>query len=212
MTVLTFTKSGTKATTAAKLDKSVFGVEVKNHHLLKEAYLTVLANKRHAAATTKKRGEVRGGGIKPWRQKGTGRARVGSIRSPIWRGGGITFGPTGDQNYTRSMPTAIKRLALRQALSVQAAANKLFVIETFEAKDGKVKPAVSLLSKIGATGRTVVVVDVKDAAVVSATRNVANVDAVYVKYLTVRDVMDADSIVITQKSLDVIHEWLGGAK
>jgi large subunit ribosomal protein L4 len=212
MTVLTFTKSGAKATTPAKLDKAVFGLEVRQHTLLKEAYLTVLSNKRSAAAKTKRRGQVRGGGIKPWRQKGTGRARVGSIRSPIWRGGGIIFGPTGEQNYTRVLPTAVKRQALRQALSLQAAANKLFIIETFETKEGKVKPTLDLLSKIGATGKTLIVVSEKDALVDKATRNLTNVHAVFVKYLNVRDLMDADSVVVSQKSLDIIHEWLGGAK
>src|SRR5262245_30665646 len=100
MSVATYTKTGNKATTAAKLDKGVFAVEIKNHDLLKQAYLAYLANGRVNLAVVKKRGEVRGGGRKPWRQKGTGRARFGSSRNPIWRGGGITFGPTGNENYT----------------------------------------------------------------------------------------------------------------
>jgi large subunit ribosomal protein L4 len=209
MAVPTFSKAGTKATTAAKLDKTVFGIEVASHDLLKEAYLAVLANKRSAAARTKTRGLVSGGGIKPWRQKGTGRARVGSIRSPIWRGGGIIFGPTGDQNYTRSMTTTSKRQALRQALSLMAEANKLFIIETFECKEGKVKPTIALLEKIGATGNVLLVVSQKDDLVEKATRNLSTVQAVGAKYLNVRDILDADTIVMSQKSLDIVHEWLG---
>ena len=118
MAVATFTKTGTKATTAAKLDKAVFGVVPENHELLKRAYVAYLANGRSNNAIVKKRGEVSGGGRKPWRQKGTGRARFGSSRNPIWRGGGIAFGPTGDENYTHKLPVATKRLAIRQALSL----------------------------------------------------------------------------------------------
>jgi large subunit ribosomal protein L4 len=92
MAVSTYTKAGAKATTAAKLDKAVFAVEVTNHELLKQAYVAYLSNAREASAVTKTRGLVRGGGRKPWKQKGTGRARFGSSRNPIWRGGGITFG------------------------------------------------------------------------------------------------------------------------
>src|SRR5215813_5453673 len=120
MAVPTFTKSGTKATSAAKLDKVVFGVVPENHELLKLAYTAYLANGRENLAVTKKRGEVSGGGKKPWKQKGTGRARFGSSRNPIWRGGGIVFGPTGEENYTKKMHTSAKRQALRQALSLAA--------------------------------------------------------------------------------------------
>ncbi|HET9174172.1 MAG TPA: 50S ribosomal protein L4, partial [Candidatus Saccharimonadales bacterium] len=101
MAVATFTKSGAKASSNAKLDKDVFGIEVKNHELLKSAYVAYLANGRINLAVTKKRGEVSGGGRKPWKQKGTGRARFGSSRNPIWTGGGVAFGPTGEENYTK---------------------------------------------------------------------------------------------------------------
>ncbi len=94
----------TKSTTTADLPVEVFGVDVLNHELLKLAYTTYLANARSAGASTKTRGLVRGGGKKPWRQKGTGRARFGSSRNPIWRGGGIVFGPTGHENFTKSYP------------------------------------------------------------------------------------------------------------
>src|SRR4051812_6566672 len=94
----TFTSKGAKAATSVKLDKEVFGVEVTSHQLLKDAYVTYLANGRENIAITKTRGLVRGGGKKPWKQKGTGRARFGSSRVPLWRGGGITFGPTGNEN------------------------------------------------------------------------------------------------------------------
>src|SRR5690606_7639392 len=102
--VATFTKTGSKATASAKLDKNIFEVPVENHELIKQAYVAYLANGRENLAVTKTRGLVSGGGRKPWRQKGTGRARFGSSRVPIWRGGGVTFGPTGEENYSKKMP------------------------------------------------------------------------------------------------------------
>src|SRR5687767_4981175 len=103
MPVQTYTSKGTKATTPVKLDKEVFGIEVTSHQLLKDVYTAYLANGRRNLAVTKTRGLVSGGGKKPWKQKGTGRARFGSSRVPIWRGGGITFGPTGNENYSKNI-------------------------------------------------------------------------------------------------------------
>lgn len=212
MAIQTFTKTGNKATTAAKLDKKVFGVMPENHELLKSAYVAYLANGRGNLAQTKTRGLVRGGGRKPWKQKGTGRARFGSIRNPIWRGGGIVFGPTGEENYTHKLHTTAKRLAIRQALSLKADSGAIKVIETFDCKDGTVKPTVKLLEKIEATGNILIVVSVKDKLVDRATRNLPKVKAVQAKYLNVYDVMNADTIVISQKALEMVHEWLGGTK
>ncbi|MEK7561509.1 MAG: 50S ribosomal protein L4 [Patescibacteria group bacterium] len=208
MSVATYTKAGAKATTPAKLDKAVFGVKVENHQLLKDAYLAYLAGGRSNYAKTKKRGEVRGGGIKPWRQKGTGRARFGSSRNPIWTGGGVAFGPTGNENYNRKFSTASKRTALRQALSLAAEADKLKVIETFACPDGKVKPTLNLLGKIDAKGSVLLVVSEKDDLVERATRNLPNIKAVHAKYLNVFDILNADQIIISKKALDVVHEWL----
>lgn len=208
MAVATYTKSGTKAITPAKLNKAVFGVKTDNHQLLKDAYLAYLANNRENFAKTKKRGEVRGGGKKPWRQKGTGRARFGSSRNPIWTGGGVAFGPTGNENYSRRISTQSKRLATRQALSLAAEAGKVMVIEAFDCKDGKVKPTVSLLAKIEAAGNVLLVLDEKNAAAERATRNIANLKVVTAKYLSVFDILNADQIVISKKALDIIHDWL----
>lgn len=212
MAVATYTKSGAKATTPAKLDKAVFGVDVNSHQLLKDAYLAYLANGRTNNAVTKKRGEVRGGGRKPWRQKGTGNARFGSSRNPIWRSGGVAFGPTGNENYTRKLSTSAKRQALRQALSLANNENRIKVIETFACPDGKVKPTLSLLKKIEAKGSILIVVSEKDGLVDRATRNLNGVKAVQAKYLNVYDIANADVIVISSKSLEMIHEWLKGDK
>jgi len=212
MAVATYTKAGNKATAPAKLDKSVFGVEIKNHQLLKEAYLAYMANGRTNDAVAKRRGEVRGGGRKPWRQKGTGNARFGSSRNPIWRGGGIVFGPTGLENYSRKLSLSAKRQALRQALSLAAKENRLKVVEAIDFKEGKVKPTAALLKKLETAGSVVLVVGQKDDMAVRATRNLTDTQLVQAKYLNVYDIMNADHIVITNDALAIVHEWLGGSK
>ena len=212
MATPTFTKTGTKATTAATLDKGIFGAEVKSYDLLKLAYNAYLANGRQNLATTKNRGDVRGGGKKPWRQKGTGRARFGSSRVPQWRHGGVVFGPTGAENYSLTVPVKAKRTALRQALSLAAKADNIRVIEAFSAKDGKTAAAADLLQKIEAKGRTLLVLAAKSEEIRRATRNLPGVTIISAKYLNVFDLLNADTIVIERAALDAVTEWLGEAK
>lgn len=220
-TVPTFTSKGAKATTAAKLDKAVFAVLPENHELLKLAYTAYLANGRENLAVTKTRGLVSGGGKKPWKQKGTGRARFGSSRNPIWRGGGIAFGPTGEENYSVKVNVSAKRLALRQALSLTSSENRLIVVENFDSTDGKVATAAKLFAKIEAKGNILLVLDHKDTTTDRAVSNLQNVKAVNATYLNVFDIMNADVLVVTEKALVMINEWLtptpkaeakGGAK
>lgn len=208
MSVATYTTAGTKAATPAKLDKAVFGVETKNHELLKAAYTAYLANGRNNLAVTKTRGDVRGGGKKPWRQKGTGRARFGSSRVPIWRGGGITFGPTGQENYSKSLNTKAKRQAIRQALSLASQADKVTVIEAMVSKTGKTAELAELLQKIGAERNVLIVVDNKVPELVRAARNLPGVLVVSARYLNVYDLMNADCIVFAQSALEVTTKWL----
>lgn len=212
MAVPTFTASGTKATTPAKLDQTVFGVEVTNHQLVRQAYDTYLANGRENLAVVKTRGLVRGGGKKPWKQKGTGRARFGSSRNPIWRGGGIVFGPTGLENYSKKLPTATKRLAIRQALSLASGSDKIVVIEKLVSREGKTSEFAQLLTKLGATRNTLVIVTDKTAELIRATANLQNVKLVNAMYVNVYDVMNADRIVFTADALKATQEWLGGTK
>jgi len=207
--VATYTKAGAKAATAAKLDKAVFGVEAKNHDLLKEAYVAYLANGRENLAVTKTRGLVRGGGKKPWRQKGTGRARFGSSRNPIWRGGGITFGPTGEENYTKRLNPKAKRLAVRQALSTAANTDKVIVIEDIVSKEGKTVELAKLLQKIGAQRNTLVVVEQKTPELLRASRNLQQVLITSARYVNVYDVLNADHVVFTQAALKSVSDWLG---
>jgi large subunit ribosomal protein L4 len=207
-TAISYSKTDTKRDSTVKLDAAVFGVEGK-HDLVGQAYRTYLANGRSAQATTLKRGQVQGGGKKPWRQKGTGRARVGSIRVPNWRGGGVVFGPTGDQNYTLTMPVRMKRLAIRQALSLRATAGDIIVLEDFTSTEGRVKPTVELFGKLGLQGTILLALGVKDHLIERATRNITGLKVVQAKYLNVFDIMNADKIVITEKALGIVKEWLG---
>lgn len=212
MAVATYTSAGAKATTSAKLDEAVFGVAPKNHELLKRVYTAYLSNGRTNNAVTKTRGLVSGGGKKPWKQKGTGRARFGSSRNPIWRSGGIVFGPTGEENYTKEINVKAKRLAIRQALSLAAEANKVIVIEDIVSKEGKTAELAGLLSKVGATRRILVVVENKTDELVRAASNLSDVKLVQATYVNVYDVLNADNIVITNAALAAVSEWLGGTK
>jgi large subunit ribosomal protein L4 len=205
----TYKADGTKATTAAKLDAAVFGVVPDNHDLLKTAYTAYLSNGRTRNAVTKTRGLVSGGGKKPWKQKGTGRARFGSSRNPIWRGGGIAFGPTGQENYMKSMNVKAKRLAIRQALSLAHEAGNVIVIDNVSAEAGKTAAFEGLLTKVGAARRTLVVVDKLTDDIVRASNNLSDVKLISAKYLNTFDTLNADTIVVTKPALDIISEWLG---
>lgn len=211
-----YSKTGAKADATTKLNAAVFGVDIKNHALLKLAYDAYLANGRENLAVVKTRGLVSGGGRKPWKQKGTGRARFGSSRNPIWRGGGIVFGPTGEENYSKHINVKAKRTALRQALTMAAIDGRIKVIESFECEDGKVAGTLKLFEKIEATGRVLLVVSEKDALVERATRNLPRVKAVQNNYVNVYDVMNADTIVFSENALSALTEKLaeqvGGTK
>ena len=196
----------------AKLNKDVFGLSVDNHELVKLAYDVYLANSRSSHAKTLKRGEVRGGGKKPWKQKGTGRARFGSTRNPIWRHGGVAFGRTGEENFTKKISKSAKLQAVRQALSMQNQDKNIVVIDTFACPNGKVKETLAMFekNKIDANQSILLVVSEKDELVHRATNNVANLKVVRPTYLNVFDILNADKIVITEKSLPIIENWLIG--
>ena len=198
------------AETTAKLAKNIYSLEVKNHELVKLAYDTYLANSRSAKAKTLKRGEVRGGGKKPWRQKGTGRARFGSTRNPIWRHGGIAFGPTGQENYTKTLSRSAKKVAICQALSMQHKVKLVQIVPDFAPKDGRVKETLSFLNtnKISATSNVLLVVPEKTDIILRATRNISYLKVVRPTYLNVFDILNANKILITTKSLPLIEDWL----
>jgi large subunit ribosomal protein L4 len=208
MAVDTFTKSGTKASAPAKLDKLIFSLKVQDHSLLKEAYLAYLANNRTNLAQTKKRGQVRGGGAKPWRQKGTGRARVGSSRNPLWTGGGVAFGPTGDENYRKRMTTSSNKIDVRLSLSLAADGGGFKILVSLGVADGKTKSVHGLLGKLKAGAITLLVIEQRDALIDRSTRNLPSCSVISARYLTVFDILNADTIIITKKSLEIINDWL----
>ncbi|MDB5159925.1 MAG: rplD [Candidatus Saccharibacteria bacterium] len=197
----------TPATTKATvLPKEVFNVEVKNHELLKLAYDAYLANSRKASATTLTRGLVRGGGKKPWAQKGTGRARFGSSRNPIWRGGGIVFGPLGIENYKLKISTQSKRQAIRQALTLASQEGKVSILD-FKTT-GKTAETIKFLEANKLTRNVLMVVEEKTPELLRATNNVQNVLLVSTKYLSVYYLLNADAIVISKDSLPTLKSWL----
>jgi large subunit ribosomal protein L4 len=206
--VVAFSKSGAKSTAKITLDKNVFAVEVKSHGLLKSAYHTYLDNGRGNLAKTKTRGEVVGSTKKPWKQKGTGRARFGSRYNPIWRGGGITFGPTGEENYSKKLNKKAKRVAVCQALTLAVKSGSLAVIDDFLVSDGKTKSAEKLLSKLGVKRQTLVVSVNPDEKTSRSLKNIPNVKLVNANYLNAYDVLNADFIVVSKTALDEISAWL----
>ena len=193
----------------AKLNNDLFGLSGDTHELVKLAYDAYLAHSRSSHAKTLKRGEVRGGGKKPWKQKGTGRARFGSTRNPIWRHGGVAFGRTGEENFTKKISKSAKLQAVRQALSMANADKLVSTIADFAPKDGKTKNAIKDLN-IEAGKNYLVVVPEKTAEILRATNNIANLKVVRPTYLNVFDILNADQIIIVEKAMPEIENWLIG--
>ena len=195
----------------ADLNPEIFNLEVTNHELVKLAYDAYLANSRSSHAKTLKRGEVRGGGKKPWKQKGTGRARFGSTRNPIWRHGGVAGGRTGEENFTKKLSKNAKRTAVMQALSMKNTAKAIQVIDTLGIKDGKVKEVIKTLTDLKVTPKNVlIVVSEKDELTLRATNNIAFAKVVRPTFLNVFDIMNADTIVIVKDAVASIDNWLIG--
>lgn len=197
------------AESTVKLNKDIFDLKVENYELLKLAYDAYLANSRSSHAKTLKRGEVRGGGKKPWKQKGTGRARFGSTRNPIWRHGGVAFGRTGEENFTKKVAKNSKKLAVRQALSLKKADKAVFTTEL--KLTGKTKDAVKILEGLKLTDKSVLlVVAEKTPEILRSTNNLENVKTVRPTYLNVFDLMNADAVVFETAALKSLEAWLIG--
>lgn len=209
MTTATPTK-----TTTPKIDLGFIDIEVNNHELLKLAYNSYLAGLREVSAQTKTRGLVRGGGAKPWRQKGTGRARTGSIRNPIWRGGGIVFGPSGNENYSINLSTKQKRHALKQALSLAKKEGIIKVVDKIDIKDGKTKSAIKFLKDQKADRTTLIVVEKKTPELMRSTANIKGIHIIKSSHLTTFHVLNAFHIIFDEKGLETLKHRLsnGDAK
>lgn len=196
----------TKKAATTALPKEVFAVEVSNHELLKLAYDSFLANARLSSAHTKQRGEVSGGGKKPWKQKGTGRARFGSTRNPIWRGGGVVFGPRGNENYKLKLSTTSKRVALRQALTLANEAKKIVVTDV--PQTAKTAEMATFFAEKNLNRNVLLVVDQKTPELIRSTANLQNVLLVRATYLSVYYILNADHIVMTPAAVKAVQGWL----
>jgi large subunit ribosomal protein L4 len=188
------------------LSEAVFGVPVKGH-LLHEAVRWQRARQRRGTASTKGRSEVSGGGRKPWRQKGTGRARAGSNRSPLWRHGGISHGPK-PRDWSFRFPKALRRDALRTALSTKIAAREVRILEDLTMDRPSTKTFQSLLKGLGITGKVLVVTSQREEAVEKSARNLPRVKVLLAQGVNVSDVLNADAILFTREALGKVEEAL----
>ena len=190
------------------LDEKVFGVE-PNLHIMHMALRRQLNNGRAGSASAKTRSEVSGGGRKPWKQKGTGRARAGSIRSPLFAGGGVIFGPK-PRDYSFSMPQKARRLALKSALSARIA-NTVLVKDFSEITEPKTKLMVNSLKALKAEGKVLIIADLnaaENANLDMAARNIPSVRLILPSNLNVKDLLEADSVIITESAINEITERL----
>ena len=187
-----------------ELNENIFGVEV-NVALLHEAVKNYLANQRHGTQSTLTRTEVRGGGRKPWRQKGTGRARQGSIRAPQWTHGGIALGPK-PRSYRYSMNKKAKRLAMKCALSSKVADDQMIVLESLSFNEIKTKNMVAVLKALKVEDKALIVLPAPDVNVVKSAKNIPNVKTLYVNTLNVYDIVKYDKFIVTKEAVQKIGE------
>jgi large subunit ribosomal protein L4 len=186
------------------LQDGVFGTEI-NEAVLHQVVKMQLANKRQGTQSALTRGEVRGGGRKPWRQKGTGRARHGSIRSPIWIKGGVVFAPK-PRDYSYTLPKKIRRLAMKSALSSKVANDQIIVLDSLKLPQPKTKEMVKVLNNLKVAKKALVVLSEKDEIVQRALRNIPGVKLAYINTLNVLDILNFDVFIVTQEAVRRIEE------
>lgn|SRR3712207_270542 len=187
-----------------ELNDSIFNIEI-NEHVLYEAVKCQLANKRQGTQSAKTRAEVRGGGRKPWRQKGTGRARQGSIRSVQWVGGGVAFAPK-PRDYSYSLPKKVRRLAMKSALSSKVQDKEIIVLDALSLEAPKTKEIVNLFKNVNAAKKTLVVTAENDVNVVKSVRNIEGANVAHVSTLNVYDILNCDSFIITTDAVKKVEE------
>lgn len=203
MEVRVFNMEG-KDVGAVELKEDIFAVPV-NMPLLHEAVKNYLANQRQGTQSTLTRTEVRGGGRKPWRQKGTGRARQGSTRSPQWRHGGVALGPK-PRSYRYSMNKKAKRLAMKSAFSAKVAEGKFIVLDTLELEQIKTKSMIKVLDALNVNEKALVVLDGPNVNVVRSAKNIPDVKTLYVNTLNVYDIIKHDKFIVTKSAVTKMQE------
>ncbi len=210
MKVDVYDMKGKKLDQKADLPAQIFEAEIKTD-LMHQAYVRQMANARQGNHKTKTRAEVRGGGAKPWRQKGTGRARHGSRRSPIWVGGGRAHGPQ-PRSYAKKMPRKMRRAALRSALSVKAADKEIVVVDAITLPEPKTRLMAEALEKLVGDGSALILLPEKGAqydTVVRSAKNLPTAKTVLANYISIRDLLGHDKVIVSLQSLDVIKGFLG---
>ena len=186
-----------------KLNDAIFGVEI-NEHLVHQAVVAQLANNRQGTQKAKTRSEVRGGGRKPWRQKGTGHARQGSIRSPQWTGGGVVFAPT-PRDYSKKMNKKEKRIALKSALTSRVEEGKFIVVDELKFEEPKTKEFAKVLENLEAD-KALVVINDNDTNVVKSAANIPTVKTASTNTINVYDILKYDTVIVTQDAVKTIEE------
>lgn len=205
MLVDTYNQSGEKLK-QTRLPKEIFGLSM-NSDLVHQVVVSQMANRRQIIAHTKDRGEVRGGGRKPWRQKGTGRARVGSIRSPLWRGGGVTFGPRNEKVFKKAIPKKMKRKALLMVLSAKAKQGLLILLEKLTIDKPKTKQVFDVLQKLPCKDKSCLLALAEmDKKIILASRNIPKVKTVQAKDLNALDLLSFKYLVMPKETVKVIGE------
>ncbi len=188
-----------------ELPESIFGVKI-NRDLIYQVMRMQMLSRRQNSAHTKDRSEARGGGRKPWRQKGTGRARHGSRRSPIWKGGGVTFGPRNDRNYKKKINKKVRRSAAFMVLTAKREKGLIFFVSDLDIKEAKTKEMREFLKNVNCDKSALVVLPEMNEKVILATRNIENVDTVRARDLNALDLLSYKYLVLPKKSVDVIKE------
>jgi large subunit ribosomal protein L4 len=195
-----------------ELDAKFFGVKVKPE-VVQQVVEIQMANSRTVLAHTKGRAEVRGGGKKPWKQKGTGRARHGSSRSPIWVGGGVTFGPTKERNFEKSLNKKVKKLALQMVLADKLNHDRLILIKDLALTEGKTKLLASIIKKLPVTGKsTLIALDVKDEKIFLAARNLVKVNINGVANLNIVDVLKNEYFLLPVSAVEKLVKHYSSVK
>lgn len=189
-----------------KVSEAVFGANI-NEHILHQVVVMQLANRRKGTASTKLRGEVSGGGRKPWSQKGTGRARAGSTRSPLWRGGGIVFGPK-PRDYSYKVPKKVRKTALKIALSLKANDHDIVVLDKLELKSPKTKEVVLLLKDLNVIERVLFLIDQGNKNLQLAARNLPQANVLNLAGLNVYDLLYSSKLILTQSTISKIEKRL----
>jgi large subunit ribosomal protein L4 len=201
-----------KETGELKLDEKIFGVKI-NEPVVQQVVEAHLANRRQVLAHTKQIGEVRGGGRKPWRQKGTGRARQGSTRSPQWKGGSVTFGPTKDRNFEKKVNQKMKQKALFMVLSDKFNEKKLTVLEDFNLTTRKTKDLLSAISKFNLNDKKIIIgIDKKDANMQTASKNLKAIKIMPVTSFNVYSLLNFDNLFLTKKAVEMISKHFNKIK